>query len=415
MYKKLMYILNIYLIINLMPIQRGMLKGILIFNKSIYYSILVVAMFIAISSYYKKNNFKSFIINKNIYSYWLIIFIISICFSINKLKSIQFIFLSICLTIYIMYTIELHINKKIDIIKNFILSSSILLFINNILILLNVSGTRYIDFRYGTTLNGIFTHRIHHGLVIILVGIISVYGLLNYKNKLFKMLCTINIINCSILLFNVKSQTANISIIFLLSLYILNKKMKVVSITFIIPWMYIILGTLQYYINVFNEYFLKYGIDLTLTGRLDIWKGVLSIVKLKPVFGYGYGAFWTSNNMYRNYFDAYYYDGGHAHNGLLDMVLQVGLVGTILLLIIIYTVARRLSKLEKYKLPEFRLCYFFMMYIGIWSISEPINFGYEYINIFNYILIFTFILLNFRLNKIKEEKNELSTSGNVCV
>ncbi|MDB1942582.1 hypothetical protein PMY49_17730, partial [Clostridium tertium] len=67
MYKKLMYILNIYLIINLMPIQRGMLKGILIFNKSIYYSILVVAMFIAISSYYKKNNFKSFIINKNIY------------------------------------------------------------------------------------------------------------------------------------------------------------------------------------------------------------------------------------------------------------------------------------------------------------------------------------------------------------
>jgi O-antigen ligase len=71
-------------------------------------------------------------------------------------------------------------------------------------------------------------------------------------------------------------------------------------------------------------------LDSSFTGRSDVWVYALSKAAEKPLFGYGYLAFWNTEAML--------YGGGeqstdwaqtasHAHNGYLDAVLSMGYPG----------------------------------------------------------------------------------------
>ena len=75
-----------------------------------------------------------------------------------------------------------------------------------------------------------------------------------------------------------------------------------------------------------------YGKDATFTGRTNIWSGALWAIERRPLLGYGYGGVWISENveptfsiMRRIGFRAF-----HAHNGALDVILQVGVIGIVL-------------------------------------------------------------------------------------
>lgn len=72
-----------------------------------------------------------------------------------------------------------------------------------------------------------------------------------------------------------------------------------------------------------------YGKDTTFTGRTDIWRGVLWAIAKRPMLGYGYSGVWVNDNVEPTFsmmrqigFRAF-----HAHNGTLDVLLQVGVVG----------------------------------------------------------------------------------------
>jgi O-antigen ligase len=70
------------------------------------------------------------------------------------------------------------------------------------------------------------------------------------------------------------------------------------------------------------------GRDATLTGRTDIWAVLIESAKKRPLLGYGFSGFWTglegeSGTLYAQvqWFFTY------AHSGLLEIELQLGLVG----------------------------------------------------------------------------------------
>lgn len=75
------------------------------------------------------------------------------------------------------------------------------------------------------------------------------------------------------------------------------------------------------------------GKDVTLTGRTVLWEAVIQRIEDRPVLGYGYGAFWepttASSERVRA---AVGWDAPHAHNGLLDVWLDLGLIGALSLL-----------------------------------------------------------------------------------
>jgi len=78
-------------------------------------------------------------------------------------------------------------------------------------------------------------------------------------------------------------------------------------------------------------FFKLLGKDATLTGRTEIWASLMRLSDKHPWLGYGYKAFWTPDSipaavvrMETNW------DVPSAHNGWLDLLIQLGWVGVIL-------------------------------------------------------------------------------------
>lgn len=71
------------------------------------------------------------------------------------------------------------------------------------------------------------------------------------------------------------------------------------------------------------------GRNATFTGRLPIWQGVLANFPSHPLFGAGYNAFWTLANReaLQPIFIGSKWAPSHAHNGYLDILNELGVVG----------------------------------------------------------------------------------------
>lgn len=74
------------------------------------------------------------------------------------------------------------------------------------------------------------------------------------------------------------------------------------------------------------------GRDMTLTGRTDIWIALVDYIEQRPVFGYGYGVFWSPDSDPGNWVrETLQWDAPTAHNGWFEVTLALGLVGLVLL------------------------------------------------------------------------------------
>jgi exopolysaccharide production protein ExoQ len=76
-----------------------------------------------------------------------------------------------------------------------------------------------------------------------------------------------------------------------------------------------------------------FGKSITLTGRTGLWNVVTTQIGYRPALGYGYGGFWLgeegpSGRVWR----ALNWEPTHAHNGFLEIMLGVGVVGLLVFL-----------------------------------------------------------------------------------
>jgi len=72
------------------------------------------------------------------------------------------------------------------------------------------------------------------------------------------------------------------------------------------------------------------GRDTTLTGRTFLWQAVLGMIHKRPWLGYGYNAFWLGEEGLSNsIWQSIHWRPDNAHNGYLDLWLQLGLLGVV--------------------------------------------------------------------------------------
>lgn len=84
------------------------------------------------------------------------------------------------------------------------------------------------------------------------------------------------------------------------------------------------------------------GKDITLTGRTELWSTLLDKVWQRPWFGYGYGGFWLG--WAGESADIWLITGWkppHAHNGFLDILIALGLVGLLVFGVVYVTAVSR--------------------------------------------------------------------------
>jgi O-antigen ligase len=70
-----------------------------------------------------------------------------------------------------------------------------------------------------------------------------------------------------------------------------------------------------------------FGKNLTLTGRTDLWNLLLEAVRKQPLLGYGYSGFWNGTYEAQKIRLQLHWEVASPHNGLLGIILQLGLVG----------------------------------------------------------------------------------------
>jgi exopolysaccharide production protein ExoQ len=77
------------------------------------------------------------------------------------------------------------------------------------------------------------------------------------------------------------------------------------------------------------------GKDSTLTGRTEIWSAVAGSIAKRPLLGYGYQAFWLGfkGESYRIILTVTW-ALGQAQNGFLDVMLELGIGGLIIVLLL---------------------------------------------------------------------------------
>ena len=136
---------------------------------------------------------------------------------------------------------------------------------------------------------------------------------------------------CTIVAFLSKSATSllTISVFFILNiiggLYVKGGIFRIISmfLTIVFSVMFILLMK-----NIDLIYILL-DKDPTLTGRTDLWPYVIDYIYQRPVLGWGFAAFWMpSNPFFAETCSIVGFCVNEAHNGVLHLLLDVGVVGT---------------------------------------------------------------------------------------
>jgi len=75
------------------------------------------------------------------------------------------------------------------------------------------------------------------------------------------------------------------------------------------------------------------GRDPTLTGRTLLWAALIPFIGERPLLGFGYSAFWTGSNApAEDLWLQIGWEAPHAHNGYLDLMIDLGAVGLVVFL-----------------------------------------------------------------------------------
>lgn len=218
---------------------------------------------------------------------------------------------------------------------------------------------------------GIFGQKNTFGIILMFLLTIRVSKIISNKRKLNML----NFLLIPLLIFFIVktgSSTAlviSVLIFFVAIFVILFKVLSRIVIASVIAISFSIVGALYLVIEALN---LKgnllniLGRDSTLTGRTAIWDTIQNVfIAEKPLLGYGFGLFWSSNSPYVYQFqEIIKFKTITSHNGYLDLVLDIGLLGAALVIILfISSIIKTFSLFYKYKYN------FNVLWIGLFMIS----------------------------------------------
>jgi exopolysaccharide production protein ExoQ len=198
---------------------------------------------------------------------------------------------------------------------------------------------------------GIYNHKNVLGKMMVLSSLIFLMQTSVSKRR---MLSWAGLSLSIVLLVFAKSSAAYVSFLVLAVVFLIFKILRW-QYELMIPALLVVLmsgGSLLLLLTEHADKLLKLaGKDPTLTGRTDFWILVLNNIWKHPWLGYGYGSFWQDSNS-----DAalirYAVGWGvpNAHNGLLDLGLDLGVLGLVILLISLFgTIIQALVLLRKTK------------------------------------------------------------------
>ena len=319
----------------------------------------------------------------------LLIFILfalcSIAWSLNKDASIYKGITLVCCSTIAAYT-GLTYSTKIVFRGFWWLFISLTVAIFAVALIFPAAGT-HIGYPYYGAWRGIFWSKNYMGPIMAVGNLVFLFCMIELGKKLLSLLGNlIFYFLTALLVFLSKCATAIIILIILNIAFILvvawvkwNKRLKKVhyiglAVVFVIILIIISLN-LDFLFGLLNR-------NTTLTGRLSLWSYLIQNgIANHPVLGYGFGATWETNNFRSTTQAAVKWEAPPlvSDNGLIDIFLDLGLIGVVLsisaILLGVYRVTRYAIK-EQTVLSFFPA--FLMLFVIIVNITLSFFLNLEY-------------------------------------
>ncbi len=184
---------------------------------------------------------------------------------------------------------------------------------------------------YENAMRGVFPQKNTMGEAMLLASTWYIYQLFdNPKSVVRPLLCLALLYVCVIM---ANSATSLIIVIIVAAVGAIfwseanwRRRMAVIyvlAVVFILVAAFVLIDTDQF-LAALNR-------DPTFTGRLPLWSYALEAGLDRPWLGYGYSGFWNDNSaLVQSIWAAIDWKAPSAHNGYLDIFLQIGVVGLIL-------------------------------------------------------------------------------------
>lgn len=142
------------------------------------------------------------------------------------------------------------------------------------------------------------------------------------------------------------------------------------------------------------------GRDITLSGRTVLWQAVWDMVMRRPLLGYGYSAFWLGwNGPSGDIWNMLSTKVPYAHNGYLDLWLQLGLAGLVIFLLSFFTCLFKAYRLVLKNGLEDMFPFLFFFFMLVYNVTE------SFILVQNSILWILYVAFSFQL-RIDNQKNK---------
>jgi len=220
--------------------------------------------------------------------------------------------------------------KPIEFLRLIAIALFFLLAINVIMMIPNLLGCLGPSIRY----SGVFPHPNMLGRISGLA--VLIFLLLSFTRIIPYVLGGIGIGMGFLLLIACDSMTSIVSLCVAFGIFLIRRMVArpvgggSVAVTI---WLIVCFGGLVWlnWSIIIDFLFGLLGRSPTLTGRTELWEGLLGAVLRKPLLGYGYSAFWGGESYLtgRIFANAGWHTQS-AHNGLLGIALNLGLLGVVL-------------------------------------------------------------------------------------
>lgn len=293
-----------------------------------------------------------------------IIISLSIVSQSNLIEPIRLLLTSI----YVIYLVEYY---SFDSLIKILYKTSVIVLIITISIIILEPGIGKMYYEGNIVFKGGFYHKNSLGAFLVYSYIIQVIYYFEIKKGI-----NINLIFLialeGFLLVGTSSTTSYLSIgIVTIVFYLYKFYAKKIPLGRILISIHIVCYYLVFYGQKYNEVFMKiFNKDLSFTGRKLIWQVVIELISLNKWIGYGYGDIW-GGSYEKDYILHYTFDAALGpHNGVLDWVLECGIVGFIGLSILLGMFFYGLNKIKRYKLNQITFSAMYITFFLIFYISE---------------------------------------------
>ncbi len=223
---------------------------------------------------------------------------------------------------------------------------------------------------------GITTNKNSLGIVCLISGVVLFWKFVNdwlqskeKENKKDLLIYVLMGITISWVLLNSRSATAlggtiiGCTMIFMLSTK--HVRSNISSIGFYIFAGLIILSFLHLTLDIITLATSILGRDETLTGRTEFWEELIAF-GTNPLIGVGYESFWLGDRI-AFFWQKYWWHPNQAHNGYLELYLNIGLIGLSLLFILIlysiFNIVKNLKNNQYYNYQVLRITFIVIVLI----------------------------------------------------